>query len=451
MASVSPLLVNSAAPASGTAPTSSSRAARRARHRRRTSSARATIVAGARARQPTRTRSASPAATARSALVAAVAIERGLPFVCIPFGTRNHFARDVGPRPRRSGRRARRRFVDGEERRIDVGRANDRALPEQRLARCLRAARAPARAPSPPQQRVRAPAGARDRRVASASPSTSPSTASRSRRGSCSSRTTPTRSRCCRSASAQRLDEGHLHLYAPHGLLRTGWEEREGERFTIDARLGRLRAAVDGEPETARHPDRASGSSRGRYACSCRAAHSRSTSSCPGKAISAGRSSCGNQRSSSTSSAATGSPAPRTIHVTEKTWRPVVGLDVDAQAARPARPRGRSPRGTRAAGPSSGCLGLVQEAAWQVPVAAPRLVLPPCEEHSTVALEDALDARDRVRVVVLQASFADAPLVGRGEVAAAARAEAPAFEETHASNSRRRMATTLYRPTTEDD
>ena len=28
--------------------------------------------------------------------VAAVAIERGVPFVCIPFGTRNHFARDIG-------------------------------------------------------------------------------------------------------------------------------------------------------------------------------------------------------------------------------------------------------------------------------------------------------------------------------------------------------------------
>src|SRR5690242_876069 len=28
--------------------------------------------------------------------VAEVAMERGLPFVCIPFGTRNHFARDLG-------------------------------------------------------------------------------------------------------------------------------------------------------------------------------------------------------------------------------------------------------------------------------------------------------------------------------------------------------------------
>ena len=30
------------------------------------------------------------------AAVAAVALERNLPFVCIPFGTRNHFARDAG-------------------------------------------------------------------------------------------------------------------------------------------------------------------------------------------------------------------------------------------------------------------------------------------------------------------------------------------------------------------
>ena len=30
------------------------------------------------------------------AAVAEVAIERDLPFVCIPFGTRNHFARDLG-------------------------------------------------------------------------------------------------------------------------------------------------------------------------------------------------------------------------------------------------------------------------------------------------------------------------------------------------------------------
>src|SRR5438552_5524597 len=30
------------------------------------------------------------------AAVAGAALERGLPFVCVPFGTRNHFARDLG-------------------------------------------------------------------------------------------------------------------------------------------------------------------------------------------------------------------------------------------------------------------------------------------------------------------------------------------------------------------
>ena len=72
-----------------------------------------------------RPRSGSPAATARSASVAPVAFERDLPFVCVPFGTRNHFARDAGTRPGRPGRRRspRSRAL---ERRIDVGRVGDR-------------------------------------------------------------------------------------------------------------------------------------------------------------------------------------------------------------------------------------------------------------------------------------------------------------------------------------
>ncbi|MDQ4030007.1 MAG: diacylglycerol kinase, partial [Actinomycetota bacterium] len=57
--------------------------------------------------------------------VAAVALERGLPFVCVPFGTRNHFARDVGlDRDDPVGALA--AFADGRERRIDVGRAGER-------------------------------------------------------------------------------------------------------------------------------------------------------------------------------------------------------------------------------------------------------------------------------------------------------------------------------------
>ena len=46
----------------------------------------------------------------------------------------------------------------------------------------------------------------------------------------------------------ERLDEGLLTCYAGSGILRASWTERSGERFTVDARAGSLRAAIDGEP-----------------------------------------------------------------------------------------------------------------------------------------------------------------------------------------------------------
>ena len=59
------------------------------------------------------------------AAVAAVAIERDLPLVCVPFGTRNHFARDVGVDPG-DVIRALDAFGTTTERRVDVGRAGNR-------------------------------------------------------------------------------------------------------------------------------------------------------------------------------------------------------------------------------------------------------------------------------------------------------------------------------------
>ena len=55
------------------------------------------------------------------ASVAAVAVERDLSLVVVPYGTRNHFARDLGldrddPLAALAG-------FEGEERRVDVGRA----------------------------------------------------------------------------------------------------------------------------------------------------------------------------------------------------------------------------------------------------------------------------------------------------------------------------------------
>ena len=59
------------------------------------------------------------------AAVAAVAAAHGLPFVCIPVGTRNHFALDLGV-DRQDVPGALDAFTDGVERLIDVGEVNGR-------------------------------------------------------------------------------------------------------------------------------------------------------------------------------------------------------------------------------------------------------------------------------------------------------------------------------------
>jgi diacylglycerol kinase family enzyme len=59
------------------------------------------------------------------AVVAAVAVANGLPFVCVPAGTRNHFALDLGI-DRRGLIGSLDAFTDGVERRIDVADVNGR-------------------------------------------------------------------------------------------------------------------------------------------------------------------------------------------------------------------------------------------------------------------------------------------------------------------------------------
>ena len=59
--------------------------------------------------------------------VAEVALERDLPFVCIPFGTRNHFARDIGL-DRKKPAAALAALDSGRHMRIDVGRIGTRAF-----------------------------------------------------------------------------------------------------------------------------------------------------------------------------------------------------------------------------------------------------------------------------------------------------------------------------------
>ena len=61
------------------------------------------------------------------AVVAAIAAERGLPYACVPAGTRNHFALDLGV-DRDDVVGALDAFVDGGERRVDLAEVNGRVF-----------------------------------------------------------------------------------------------------------------------------------------------------------------------------------------------------------------------------------------------------------------------------------------------------------------------------------
>lgn len=182
------------------------------------------------------------------AAVAEVALERDLPFVCIPWGTRNHFARDIGL-DRDDPIAALDAYVDGVERRIDVGRANDRLFLNNvslGVYAQLVHRREHHRRRSNAFARLRALGiMATHRHPLGITVDGEPVTARVVLVGNNSYNL-----EVLSVGERDRLDEGCLHLYAPQGVLRSGWEEQRGARFEIDASAGRLRAAVDGEPET---------------------------------------------------------------------------------------------------------------------------------------------------------------------------------------------------------
>ena len=178
------------------------------------------------------------------AAVAEVAIERDLPFVCVPRGTRNHFARDLGL-DRRDPVAALDAF-GGEERRVDVGRAGERLFlnnvsigayaslvhgreAHRRRRESLATARALLRTVRHPH-RLHLPVNgevlaARVVLVAN----------------------NAYELKLFELGARNDLTEGRLHLYFASGLLPTDWDEQVGERFEL-ARTGTLRAAIDGEP-----------------------------------------------------------------------------------------------------------------------------------------------------------------------------------------------------------
>jgi diacylglycerol kinase family enzyme len=179
--------------------------------------------------------------------VAEVALERGLPFVCIPFGTRNHFARDIGL-DRGDPIGALDAFVEGEERLIDIARANGRLfLNNVSLGLYARLVR------RRENHRRRSDAFARLRAFVILVQNRDPIgiTIDGQR---VTARVVLISNNAYRLdffslGERDRLDGGRLHLYIPTGILRRAWIEREADTFEIGAIAGKLDAAVDGEPE----------------------------------------------------------------------------------------------------------------------------------------------------------------------------------------------------------
>ena len=176
--------------------------------------------------------------------IAEVALERGVPFVCVPFGTRNHFARDLGLG--RGDPIAALRAFGGEERRIDVGRADERLfLNNVSLGVYARLVHRRER------HRRRREAFARVRAWTALLTHREPLGIA------IDGELVETRIVLVANnayaldlpsvGARERLDEGKLHLYVPG-------DERVGEHFVVDAAAGRLEAAVDGEPAVLRTP-----------------------------------------------------------------------------------------------------------------------------------------------------------------------------------------------------
>jgi diacylglycerol kinase family enzyme len=174
------------------------------------------------------------------ASVAGVAVERDAQFVAIPFGTFNHFARDLGLE-RRDPVGALRAF-SGRERRVDVARVNGRLfLNNVSLGLYARLVHRSEHGDSLARLKalallLRRPSGLGvtvdgenvHARVVVVS-------------------NNHYRLDALRLGERDRLDEGVLYLYVAHGWLPSTWEERPLRSFTVGSRAGRLEAAIDGE------------------------------------------------------------------------------------------------------------------------------------------------------------------------------------------------------------
>jgi diacylglycerol kinase family enzyme len=185
--------------------------------------------------------------------VAAVALETDAAFVCIPFGTRNHFARDLGlDRDDPLGALA--AFDDDAvERRIDVGKAGDRIFLNN-LSLGAYAGLVHRRE----HHRRRGEALARARALVQ--------TARRRHHLHARVNGEELSARVLLVGNnrylvdlftlgeRERLDGAELQLWAAAGWLPNAWEERVAQTFTIELAQPQVRAAIDGEPVTLSSP-----------------------------------------------------------------------------------------------------------------------------------------------------------------------------------------------------
>ncbi|HEV2591057.1 MAG TPA: diacylglycerol kinase family protein, partial [Gaiellaceae bacterium] len=163
--------------------------------------------------------------------VASVALERGVPFVCVPFGTRNHFARDLGldlddPIAALAA------FSSGVSRVVDVGHVGDRVFLNNVSIGAYatlvhRSALQVVRSLHRPERVVIDGAPVVARVVLFAN------------------------NAYRLDGTREQLDSGELHLYVAHGLLKRSWNERVGLRFAVD---GVREVAIDGEAEHVEPP-----------------------------------------------------------------------------------------------------------------------------------------------------------------------------------------------------
>lgn len=186
-------------------------------------------------------------------VVAGVAIERDLPFLCVPWGTRNHFAGDVGldtddPLGVLESLRA------GRERRIDVGRVGDRVfLNNVSLGVYARVVHRRERGRRRGETLARLRALVRSLpdhgRIEELIVDGRPVRASVLLVANNEYRLDP-----LSLGERERLDEGVLAIYAARGLRRLEWTERRARQVRIESPNDRLRAALDGEPVTLHSP-----------------------------------------------------------------------------------------------------------------------------------------------------------------------------------------------------